>query len=346
VIETEPFSLALARPLATARGEIERREGVRVRASVGGSLGAGEATPLPGWTESLEECRAALDRAADSADEGAIAALADLDPGAVPAARHGLSLAVADARARRRGVPLYRHLGATDRVESVPVNATVGDGDVESAVADAREAVAAGYRCLKLKVGARSLSADADRVAAVRAACPEVALRADANGAWDRPTARRALDRLADHGVTYVEQPLPAGDIEGLAALRGGPVGVALDESLADRSVGACLAAGAADVVVLKPMVLGGPDRAVAAARRARGAGVEPVVTTTIDAVYARTAAVHAAAAIPDVPPCGLATADRFAEDLAADPAPVAGGAIAVPEGKGNVPGCVASRSA
>jgi L-alanine-DL-glutamate epimerase-like enolase superfamily enzyme len=93
-------------------------------------------------------------------------------------------------------------------------------------------------------------------------------------------------------------------------------------------------------------MALGGPDRTLAAARRVRSAGLEAVVTTTVDAVYARTAAVHVAAAIPEVPACGLATAALLAEDLADDSAPVEGGEIAVPEGKGNVPGPVAWRGA
>jgi len=95
------------------------------------------------------------------------------------------------------------------------------------------------------------------------------------------------------------------------------------------------LDAGAADVLVCKPMVLGGPGNAHTAAIRAREMGVEPVVTTTADAVVARTAAVHVAAAIPDVRPCGLATADLLAGDLGPDPAPVEDGEIAVPQGPG-----------
>jgi L-alanine-DL-glutamate epimerase-like enolase superfamily enzyme len=64
-------------------------------------------------------------------------------------------------------------------------------------------------------------------------------------------------------------------------------------------------------------------------------AGIEPVVSTTIDAVVARTAAVHAAAAIPDVLPCGLATGQFLETDLAPDPAPVQGGSIRVPQSTG-----------
>jgi len=83
-------------------------------------------------------------------------------------------------------------------------------------------------------------------------------------------------------------------------------------------------------------MALGGVDRARQAALEAREAGVEPVVTTTIDAVVARTAALHLAASVPDLPACGLATADRLAEDLAPDPAPVEDGRMAVPDAPGH----------
>ncbi|WP_254537898.1 mandelate racemase/muconate lactonizing enzyme family protein [Halomarina litorea] len=346
-VDLEPFSLRLARPLDTARGTIDHREGFLVRVACDGESGVGEATPLPGWTESLDDCEAALERATERAgSDGYEAALDALDARETPAARHGLSLALADARARATDEPLYRYLGGEAEVDAVPVNATVGDGDVETSVADAESAVDEGFDCLKVKVGARSLTADFDRVEAVREACPDATLRADANGSWDRETARRAMGQFGGHGVEYVEQPLPTGDLTGHADLRGGPVGVALDESLGEHGVDAVLAAGAADVLVLKPMALGGPDRARDAALRAREAGLEAVVTTTIDAVYARTAAVHVAASLAPLPACGLATADFLAEDLASDPAPVVHGAVTVPEGKGNVPAGGGSSSA
>lgn len=346
-IGVEPFSLSLARPLDTARGSIDRREGLLVRVERGGESGVGEATPLPGWTESLDDCEAALDAAGRrAAEEDYRAALDALDARETPAARHGLDLALADARSRAAGEPLYRRLGGGRNVGCVPVNATVGDSGVADTVADAERAVADGFDCLKVKVGARSLADDCDRLEAIREACPEVTLRADANGSWIPAVARRALERFDEYGVTYVEQPLPADDLANHADLRGGPVGVALDESLAEYGVERILADGAADVLVLKPMALGGPTRTRAAALRAREAGVGAVVTTTIDAVYARTAALHVAASLSPLPACGLATADLLAEDLADDPAPVVRGGMTVPEGKGNVPASGGSSSA
>ena len=350
-----PFALDLTRPLGTAHGEIHRREGFVVTVERGGGsgvVGLGEATPLPGWTESREACATAL--AGAEIRRGAASVPEALDAASTPAARHGVALAVADAAARDAGERLADRLAGDAGVgaapaESVPVNATVGDGTPDETAAEAGRAVDAGFDCLKLKIGARDLDADVERVRAVRDAVGDgVALRADANGAWDRETARRALDALTPFGLAYVEQPLPADDLDGLAALRGGDraegtdggdgderVPIAADESVAARGIGAVLDAGAADAVVCKPMALGGPDRALAAALLARSAAVDPVVTTTIDAVVARTAAVHVAAAVPDVSPCGLATGALLDEDLAPDPCPVAAGAVAVPSGPG-----------
>ena len=70
-------------------------------------------------------------------------------------------------------------------------------------------------------------------------------------------------------------------------------------------------------------------------ARRASQRGVESVVTTTIDAVVARTGAVHVAAALPGRTACGLATGPMLADDLAPDPAPIEDGQMCVPTGPG-----------
>ena len=351
-MRVRPFSVDLSSPLRTAHGEIAEREGILV--GVGGSsngddggndnhrgsaTGVGEATPLPGWTESLSACEAVLDGDGSPAPS-------DIDPHETPAARHGVAVAVADAAARESGRPLAARLaeragfsGAAEPLPStsVPVNATIGDGSRSETVAAAERAVDDGYGCIKAKVGARPVDADVSRLRAVREAVgPTVELRADANGAWDPETARRALDGLEGLDLAYVEQPLPAESVAETARLRAETsVPIALDESLADHSIESVLAADAADAVVLKPMALGGPDRAVDAARRAREAGVEPVITTTIDAVVARTAAVHVAGAVPNVAACGLATGELLAADLAPDPCPVSDGRIAVPEGPG-----------
>lgn len=329
-----PFSLPLARPLGTASGAIDRRDGFLVH--VGDDPdGLGEATPLPGWTESLGACRAALESAVD---DGPLGDPADLPAMAsTPAARHGLELALLDREARVAGRPLYRHLGADGRVGSVPVNAAVGDGTAEETVEACRAAADGGFGAVKLKVGARSVEEDVARVARARDAVGAgIELRVDANGAWSAERADRAVERLAGLGVSMVEQPLAAPDLDGHAALRGRGVDVAVDESVCEHGAAAVLDAGAADVLVLKPMALGGIGPAHRAAERAAAADVGVVVTTTVDAAVARTAAVHLAAAVAPRRACGLATAEWLERDVADDPADEVDGAVSVPQAAGH----------
>ena len=333
----EPFSLRLASPLDTAAGRIDRREGFLVRIDRDGVVGVGEATPLAGWTESYEACEAALAEVVSEVHEQEMkTAAAELSAEARPAARHGLELAAVDAEARAAGESLATYLAADSPATSVPVNATVGDGTVEETAAATREAIDEGYYAVKVKVGARTPDEDEERIRAVRDVAGEnVELRADANGAWTASTARRMLGVAADLDFAYVEQPLPADDVSGHAELRGRGVDVALDESLAATGPDEILDAGAADVLVCKPMALGGPRRTLDVARRAARRGVDTVVTTTIDAVVARVGALHVAAALPDVRACGLATGSLLADDIGPDPAPVEGGAMSVPVAPG-----------
>lgn len=347
MIRYDLFSLTLSSPLDTADGRIDTREGFLIRADRDGHRGVGEATPLPGWTESHSACEAALADIPSTATTGVDPSEDDnsdasgLETGCVPgvstpAARHGVELASADAAARAAGESLATWLVDGTPAATVPVNATVGDAPAAATAEATREAVEAGHRAVKVKVGARAPDADIDRLRSVREVAGDgVELRADANGAWDRPTAEDVLDAAADLDFAYVEQPLDPTDLAGHAALRGRGVGVAVDESLAAVGPDAIFEHDAADVVVCKPMALGGPVRTHDVARRAATRGVDTVVTTTIDGVVARVGALHVAAALPSVRACGLATGNRIATDLAADPAPVEDGEMAVPPGPG-----------
>ncbi|MFP9192068.1 o-succinylbenzoate synthase [Natronosalvus vescus] len=333
-MDFRPFELDLEEPFTTAQGTITSRDGFLIRVEHEGVIGVGEATPLPGWTESYEDCREALEAAESAASEGSGAALEAVEETA--AARHGVSLAIADLYATRAARPLYQYLGDASRVARVPVNATVGDADPDSTAQAVRRAVDRGFRSCKLKVGSRSFDDDLERVQRARSAAgEEVELRVDANGAWTFDEAVRAIDELAEHDVSIVEQPLPGGALEGHAELRGRGVRIALDEGILEHGVDAICSAEAADVLVLKPMALGGLDVAREIVAWISELGIEPLVTTTIDGVVARTAAVHLAAAIPDVRPCGLATGDLLADDLGRDPVFIEKGAAVVPQAKG-----------
>ena len=316
-MQLEPFSITLEPPLQTATGEIEHRRGFiigRGRTDVGG---VGEATPLPGWTESYDTCADALQRAARGER---------IDPVETPAAHHAIEVAEAVAAARSAAVPLARQLGGpTDA--SVAVNATVGLTDPQTVARSVSRKVEAGYGTIKLKLA--GTAADVDRLTAASDAAGGARIRGDCNGRADPQTAERICAAAADLGIEFIEQPLPADELDDLTPLVETGCPIAIDEGLRWHDIDTLAAAGVS-VIICKPMVLGGPLRTLELVAAADTAGLTSVITTTYDAVVARTAAVHVAAVVGGPHAHGVATGSRIRGDVAQDPLDVTGGAIAV----------------
>jgi L-alanine-DL-glutamate epimerase-like enolase superfamily enzyme len=188
---------------------------------------------------------------------------------------------------------------------------------------EARRAVADGFTTVKLKVG---FDDDFARAAVVRDAVgPGPLLRIDANGAWTRDHALRRLHELAPLGIELCEQPTP--DIVGLRGET--PVRIAADDMVAHDPEGALLRA---DVLVLKPMLLGGVLRALHLGREALKRGLQVVVTTSLEGAIGRAGAAHLAAAFGDQPAAGLATGRLLEGDLCEDLLAPRGGSVHIPD--------------
>lgn len=346
-LEITPYRIPFAAGFATAHGRATAREGLILRlATDAGVEGLGEAAPLPEFGGGTVADAAALLEALTPPLTGAtLEALLDrcaalpLDQPGAAAVRCALETAALDVLGRARGVPLAALL-ASNHAAEVPVNATVGAPGLEDAAAAAKQAVEAGFRTVKLKVGiAGSPSAEVERVGAVRSAVgPDVALRLDANGAWTPDEAIHLLRRLSVYDLDLVEQPVPPGDVAGLARVRRAvDLPIAADESATTLdAVRALLQAEAVDAVVVKPMVAGGPRAARDIIEEATDAGLRAIVTTTIDAGVGTALALHVAATLPDpIPACGLATGSLLTSDLLASPLEVHQVRMALPAGGG-----------
>jgi o-succinylbenzoate synthase len=346
-----------------SQGTASMREGVIVRVTTEtGVVGLGEASPL---VERREGTAAEVVALCESVGSGLVGdgggglpslltSLATRPGGRALAC--GLESALLDAAGREQGASASALLatglladgdgGAVGgRVaDRVVVNATIGQADTEGAVRAAVDAVAAGFGTVKLKVGMeKEVEAEVRRVAAVREAIGDgVRLRIDANGAWevDRAveTAKALVAALGPSGLEWIEQPVAAHEIAGLKRVREeSGVAVAADESaISVGHVEQIVGMGAVDAVVLKPMSLGGLAKTREAALVARRAGVQAVVTTSIDSGVGTAAALHVAASLGDgVAACGLATAELLESDLLRESLRVVDGAMVVPQGGG-----------
>jgi L-alanine-DL-glutamate epimerase-like enolase superfamily enzyme len=173
-------------------------------------------------------------------------------PGVAATAISALDIALWDLKARVLGVALSTLL---DRAhERVPIYGSGGftSYSTEELTGQLAGWAEAGIPRVKMKVG-RHPDRDLERVLAVRKAVgPDVAIMADANGAYSRRQALAFAGQFAELGVVWFEEPVSSDDLTGLRLVRDGAPGgvqVAAGEFGYDPwYFGRMLAAGAVDV--------------------------------------------------------------------------------------------------
>jgi o-succinylbenzoate synthase len=331
------------------------REGLIIRLETDSGLtGLGEAAPLPEFgggypadvVRWLAQLAPEITGQPVSMLEVRLAGLRDRGGPGAAATACGLETAAFDILAQAANLPLAQWLATISgspshtAAKTVPVNATIGQPDLQAACEAARQAVLAGFRCIKLKVGlASSLAGEVARVGAVREALgPLVKLRLDANGGWTVAQAINILQALEQFDLELVEQPVAAADLAGLAEVRRRVrIPIAADEPVTGiTATRAIIVAEAADFLVIKPMVVGGLRAGLQIIKLAQAAGLGCFVTTTIDSGVGIAAALHLAANLAaPVPYCGLATAALLTGSLVQQVPPVEDGQMLVPQRPG-----------
>lgn len=297
---------------AAARGGWREREALIVAAvDDQGNTGLGEAAPLPGMS---------IDSLADAED--AVAELAARTPIAIDSPAHATGLAdrITAAPAARFAIEtaLLSALAQRSRRSIAALWSAIPHGELRNAVvvddaADARAAVAAGARVVKIK------AEDPERVLQIAAAIPGTRLRVDANRSWPHDRAVAWLDRLALLPIDYVEEPCI--DAHELLSQRL-PCRIALDESLISLDPQELLRAlGSPELaaLILKPTLLGGFARCMQLAALAHRHGVAPIVTHALEGPIGTAACIELARAIGADVPVGLAPhpgLDHFAERI------------------------------
>jgi L-alanine-DL-glutamate epimerase-like enolase superfamily enzyme len=179
---------------------------------------------------------------------------------------------------------------------------TLGIAPVEPTLEAARRHLAAGFRCLKVKIGLDP-AADLRRLVALRRLVgPEIILRVDANQGYDLPALRRLGRRLSDLDLELVEQPLATTQRDTLRtldpALRGR---IALDEDLVSERDALDLATREplCGIFNIKLMKCGGIAPAMAIARLAASRNLELMWGCMDESRLGIAAALHAASASP-----------------------------------------------
>ncbi len=332
-IEHEIVTLRTTHPFIIARGGSSEWRVVWVRIiDADGTEGWGEAAPSRFYGETADTVVAAIGRMKpllETADAWSLETLENEMHAAIRfngSARSAVSAALHDLAAKRLNVPLYRLLGL-DRTRAPQSSFTIGIPESQSEL-EKRVAEAAQYPVLKIKLGSPR---DELIIRTVREAAPEKILRVDANAAWTPKHALRMIDILVEHGVEFVEQPLPAHDIDGLRFVRErSPLPIIADESCI-VSTDIPRLVGAVDGINIKLAKCGGLREALRMIATARSHGMLVMMGCMIETSLGITAAAHLSPLLDyaDLDGAALVANDPFRG------ATIAKGQITIPDGPG-----------
>jgi L-Ala-D/L-Glu epimerase len=264
--------LELAETFTISRGSQDVAEVVHVEVECDGERGFGEAAPADRYGETVASAEAFVEQhAALLGDDPFAVEEVETRLAQVPgeqAAKAALDAALHDLQGKLLGLPAWRLLGLRQTGPPTSYTVVLADPD-EMARKAGRDAER--FQRLKLKLGGGD-GLDVERVRAVRART-ELPLQVDANEGWTLDEALETLPILAELGVEYCEQPLPAGHAEGPRLKERSPLPIYVDEdchTLGD--VAAC--AERAHGINIKLAKSGGIREAVRMIHAARALGL------------------------------------------------------------------------
>ncbi len=308
-VEIYAFDLPLVAPFRIAIGEMKAANDVLVRIrTADGIVGIGEACPFPPITGETQETNMAAARALRSIFLGkdALAALSLYkEIGAIshsnPSMVAAFDTAIFDILGKMAGLPLFRLFGGSE--PSFETDITTGIDTPEKVAESASGHAARGYKTLKIKLGTDP-DTDIARIKAVRRAVGDsIDLRIDANQGWTVPQAIYALDGLAQYRIEFVEQPVVASDVSGMATVRAhSKIPVMADESLflPPDSI-KLIKAEACDYFNIKLMKAAGVMNMMRIAHTADAAGIRCMVGCMLESNIGLTASAHVVASQPNI---------------------------------------------
>jgi muconate cycloisomerase len=335
-VTTEILDLPIRRPHRFAVQTMDHQSLVLVRVRTEDGLeGIGEGiTPGGPWWggESVETIKVMIDTylaplliGEDATRTGYLLQKMDQVAAGNLFAKASIEMACYDLLGKSLDVPLCDLLGGPIR-ESLPVAWALGaGGEVKANIAEAQEKLDANLHSrFKVKVRAVEADADVERVAQLSKALGEEArLIIDPNGSWDEVTAMRLLPRLAEAGVSLLEQPLPRWNLDGMARLvEMNLVPIMVDEGMYSvQDALTVVERRAAHVFSLKIPKSGGITRTNKTAAVAEAAGIRCFGGTTLETSVGTAACLHLYCTIPNLSEgCELFGPLLLADDVVEEP--------------------------
>jgi L-alanine-DL-glutamate epimerase-like enolase superfamily enzyme len=218
-----------------------------------------------------------------------------------PTAKAAVDIALHDILGKTARKQLFMLTGGY-RTE-VLTDMTLSIKPPKAMVRDAVKAVRNGFKALKVKVGVNP-NEDFERIKEIRNEIgSEIQLRIDANQGWMPKQAIEILNKMEQFDIQFVEQPVSAKNMKGLAEVRkNSPIPVMADESVhSPEDTLRVIQAEAVDIINIKLMKTGGILKARKIASVAEAAGVPCMIGCMGETEVGIAAGAHFAAAIKSV---------------------------------------------
>ena len=232
-IHIEPRTLHFKQPAGTSRGVYTTRRVWYLHLtsdSQPGREGIGECAPLPNLScDDLPHYEQLLSSLCLEAAQSGID-YERLRP--YPSILFGLETAF---RHFERGTASLWDTPFSRGEQGIPINGLIWMGSYTHMLAQIEAKMQAGFRCIKLKIGAIHFEEELSLLKMIRRhfSAKEIELRVDANGAFSPAEALEKLKRLSELDLHSIEQPIRAGQWDSMARLSQlSPLPIALDEEL------------------------------------------------------------------------------------------------------------------
>jgi hypothetical protein len=206
----------------------------------------------------------------------------------------------------------------------IPINGLIWMADYANMLKQVESRIQAGYRCIKLKIGAIRFEDEWTLLRHIRRHFTnnDIELRLDANGAFTPAEALDKINRLAEWDIHSIEQPVRAGQWEEMAYLAAlSPIPIALDEEL----IGCCrledkqrlLDVVCPQYIVLKPSLHGGVSGCAEWIEEARRRQIGWWLTSALESNIGLNAIAQWSATFNNPLPQGLGTGTLFTNNIA-----------------------------
>lgn len=316
-----PRTLHFKQPAGTSRGIYTTRRVwyLLLTDTVSGRYGVGECAPLPALScDDLPEYEEILQAHCREVERNGCIDYEALRP--YPSMLFGLEAALQHLHAG--SLQLWATPFSEGR-QGIPINGLIWMGNFDEMYQRIEEKMKAGFRCIKLKIGAIDFERELELLSHIRKhfSPEQIELRVDANGAFSPEDAPRKLEQLNEFQLHSIEQPIRAGQWQAMKQLCATtPFPIALDEELIginerERKI-ELLDTIRPQYIILKPSLHGGIQGSQEWIALAAERGIGSWVTSALESNIGLNAIAQWCATLQPSLPQGLGTGLLFTDNV------------------------------